>query len=129
MTQKEFKDRTGMTVTPEEFDYILWLYMNTPFDKDKFCADFKEHGKSIIMRAVQTTARAALASVRIKEGQIKELVPVLLGKACAYQDSDFYTEAVRLVGMREVVSTKLRMNLPLWEKDVKYLTGVLDSEK
>ena len=33
MTQKEFTERTGITPTPEQFDYIHAVYMNTSMDK------------------------------------------------------------------------------------------------
>ena len=56
MTQKEFEDRTGLKPTPEEFNYIHALYMNTDMDKDEFCNDFKKHGASSIMKEVHAVA-------------------------------------------------------------------------
>lgn len=46
-----------------------------------------------------------------------ELAEFLLNKACAYEDMDFYCEAVRLVDQREVTCLKLQMDLPLWDED------------
>ena len=54
-----------------------------------------------------------------------ELAEILIGKACAYQDTDLYREAVRLIGQREVTLTKLRMDLPLWDEDKQYIEDTL----
>ena len=43
MTQKEFEERTGIVPTPEDFEYIHEMYMNTSMDKDAFCKEFKKH--------------------------------------------------------------------------------------
>lgn len=75
MTQKEFEDRTGLKPTPEEFNYIHALYMNTAMDKDEFC-----------------------------------------------EDTDFYKQAVKMIGQREVTLRKIKMALPLWEEDMDYIT-------
>lgn len=41
MTQQEFEEKTGMTPSIEEFDYIHAVYMDTFMDKEEFCKDFK----------------------------------------------------------------------------------------
>lgn len=42
MTQQEFMERTGITPTAEDFDYIHAVYLNTSMNKDEFCKDFKK---------------------------------------------------------------------------------------
>ena len=49
------------------------------------------------------------------------LAEFLLGKAAAYDDADFYREAVRLIGRKAATLYKIKSGLPLWEEDVKYL--------
>ena len=49
----------------------------------------------------------------------------LIGKASAYNDTDFYNKAVKLVGQKEVVTRKIKMGLPLWEEDVQYINANL----
>lgn len=50
-----------------------------------------------------------------------DLAEFLLGKASAHQDTDLYKEAVKLVGMKDVVISKIRMGLPMWEEDLEYI--------
>jgi len=45
----------------------------------------------------------------------------LIGKACAYEDTDFYKQAVKLVGQKKVTRMKLEMDLPLWKEDKEYI--------
>lgn len=54
-----------------------------------------------------------------------DIAEFLVGKACAYEDTDFYREAVKLIGQRDVTLMKMRMDLPLWDEDKKYLIEVL----
>lgn len=45
MTQKEFEDRTGMTVTAKMFDEIGEDYMSKSYDKDTYCKMFVANGR------------------------------------------------------------------------------------
>ena len=38
MTQQEFMERTGITPTAEDFDYIHAVYLNTSMNKDVIIA-------------------------------------------------------------------------------------------
>ncbi len=38
---------------------------------------------------------------------------------------DFYNEAVRLIGKKEVVTAKLRLELSLWDEDKVYISDNL----
>ena len=121
MTQKEFMERTGIVPTSEEFYYIHAVYLNTSMDKDEFCKDFKKYGGSSVLRDVH--ARAVNFELQDKQKQkiIEEMAGFLIGKACAYEDTDFYKQAVRLVGQKEVTRMKLEMDLPLWDEDKEYI--------
>lgn len=121
MTPKEFMERTGVAPTSEEFDYIHAVYMNTSMDKDEFCKDFKKHGGSCVLRDVH--ARAVNFKLQAAEQQavIEEMAEFLIGKACAYEDTDFYRQAIKLVGQQKVTRMKLEMDLPLWDEDKEYI--------
>lgn len=121
MTEKEFMERTGITPTSEEFDYIHSLYVNASMDKDEFCKDFKKHGDSSVLRDAHVRALNFELQDRQKQKLIKEMAEFLIGKACAYEDTDFYKQAIRLIGQREVTMMKLKMDLPLWDEDKEYI--------
>lgn len=138
MTQKEFEERTNISLTAGEFEAVHDIYMacGDDVDKDEFCALWKgkEYRELLNMAANEkkvTEMAYGMAMNKIKkieEQQRKqnvELAEFLIGKACAYDDTDFYREAVKLIGQRDVVLMKMRMDLPLWDEDKDYIKGLL----
>ena len=137
MTREEFTERTGLTPTIDEYQQIETMYMAAGnMDKDEFCKEFKKHGMSHLLTEL-------LAKIQGQENSIKtltkrhdnyleettkkemELAIILIGKACVYDDTDLYVEAVRLVGQRDVTMLKIRAGLPLWEADINYIDNNL----
>ena len=125
MTQKEFEERTGLRPADEEFSYVHAVYMNTSMDKDEFCKDFKKHGDSKIIRDVHVRAGNFELQNKQKDERMDELADFLIGKARAYDDTDFRRMAVRLVGEYKVVMKTVEMNLPLWEEDREFIKNNL----
>lgn len=56
----------------------------------------------------------------------EELAEFLIGKAHAYNDTDFRKEAVKLVGQSVAVKMTMDMGLPLWEEDKEFIRSVLE---
>lgn len=134
MTRKEFEERTNIDLKKVDFDMIHDIYMacGDSMDKDEFCAlwkdgNFEELLKRVTCEKKITEQAYDMAMIKIqkmkddKELQNMESVEFLLGKADVYKDTDFYKEAMKLTGEKEVVLTKVRMGLPLWEEDMKYI--------
>lgn len=122
-------------MTADDFSTVHDIYMacGDRMDKDEFCALWK--GKKfweLLSRVTdekkiteQAYSIAVQKTRRTKEQQAErdmELAELLLGKAEAYDDTDFYNQAVNLIGMKEVISAKLRMDLPLWKEDMAYIS-------
>ena len=76
MTQKEFEERTGIVPTPEDFEYIHEVYMNTSMDKDAFCKEFKKHGESQIIRDIYI--RVVNCNVKLNRQKEVTYAPTLL---------------------------------------------------
>lgn len=133
MTQKEFEERTGLKTDMEEYVSIERMYMAAEnMDKDEFCRCWRQTGKNPLTQVL-------FRQVEIFRGQLEErnnelddvqlkkfdLAGFLVGKACAYEDTDFYREAVKLTGQRDVTLMKVRMDLPLWDEDKEFLIQAL----
>lgn len=136
MNKKEFEERTGRLVTAEDYRLVENLYMSAGnMDKDEFCKEMRSMcqwdgaNDYIVLRDClkeigrHVGAKDAKLSFLKKtvKSQKEELAGFLIGKACAYEDSDFYREAVKLIGQREVTRLKLEMDLPLWDEDKEYI--------
>ena len=134
MTQKEFEERTKLSMTADVFEQVHDIYMacGDDMDKDEFCSLWKANNFRALLDKVtyekgiteQAYNMATDKIARMREqqkSQNSDLADFLLGKACAHQDTDLYKEAVKLVGMKEVVIRKIRMGLPMWEEDLEYI--------
>lgn len=141
MTHKEFEECSGRLITAEEYRLVENLYMAAgEMDKAEFCKEMRamcqwdganDHIelrrclKEIGRHVGAVEAELSLLKQTVKDGKW-ELAEFLVGKACAYEDSDFHREAVKLIGQRMVTLMKLHMDLPLWDEDKKYVVSVLD---
>lgn len=128
MTQKEFEERTGIVPTAEEFDYIHAVYLNTSMDKDAFCKEYKKHGESRIIRDVHIRVLNYEMKCERQKNAINELADFLIGKAHAYDDTDFRNQAVKLVGEMDVVKRTIELGLPLWDEDRKVVLSIIEEQ-
>ena len=128
MTQKEFEQRTGIKPKEEEFDYIHAVYLNTSMNKDEFCVDFKKYGGSRITREVHVRVLNYEMKCERQKNIINELADFLIGKAHAYDDTDFRNQAVKLVGEMDVVKRTIELGLPLWDEDRKYILSMIGEQ-
>ncbi len=125
MTQQEFTERTGINPTAEDFDYIHAVYLNTSMNKDEFCKDFKKHGNSRIIRDVHVRVLNYEMKCERQKKVIDDLTDFLIGKAHAYEDTDFRSQAVRIAGEVEVVKRTIELGLPLWDEDRKVVLSII----
>lgn len=140
MTRKEFENLTKRIIAPEDYRLIENLYMAAgEMGKVEFCKEIRimcaydgANDRIEIRRCLKELGKRVGtmdAELNFLKRETKrkhaELAEILIGKACAYQDTDLYREAVRLIGQREVTLTKLRMDLPLWDEDKQYIEDTL----
>lgn len=136
MNRKEFEERTRRLITDEDYILVENLYLAAGnMDKDKFCdemrrmcaydaandhIELRECLKEIGRHVGAKDAELSFLKRRVERVKM-ELAEFLVGKACAYEDSDFYRQAVVLVGQCEVTRMKMEMDLPLWNEDKEYI--------
>lgn len=133
MTQQEFEDRTGKVITSEEYARIEAMYMAAGnMDKDQFCAEYKKHSSSALVAEYYRRITVLNGMLEERNNELDDawqkrtnLAEFLLGKAAAYDDTDFHREAVRLIGRKTAVLYKVKSGLPLWDEDIKCLEEVL----
>lgn len=138
MTQKEFEERTKRTVKAEDYFIIERLYMATNMDKDEFCKEFQEMNNSIRPGIQQSLREISnrLGALEAQNATLKismrkrdnDLADFLIGKADAYDDTDFRNQAVKLVGEVEVVKRTIELGLPLWDEDRKCVLSIIDEQ-
>lgn len=133
MTHQEFQDLTGRKVTEEEYRNIEKMYYAVPnMDKHEFCKRWLQTGSNPLTR--ELTKQVVLLNGMLEErnneaedchSKMEELAWFLIGKAAAYDDTDFYNEAIRIVGKKAAILHKIKMGYPLWKEDREYIKNNL----
>lgn len=129
MTKFEFEERTGLKVTDEEYKGIEAMYYAVPnMEKNEFCKRWRQCGGNPLTVSLTNEVNKCKGMLEERDNELddcherlNDLAEFLIGKACAHEDTDLYKEAVKILGQREVTLRKLRMNLPLWDEDIRYI--------
>lgn len=139
MLQKEFEERTKLSISEAEYAKIdaLYLACGDEIDKDAFCKLFMSfEGRLELMHMIEREKQTSdmrwdVACKRVQTieqetaAKHNEIAEFMLRKATEHKDSECYNGAVALVGMRNVVMLKLKLKLPLCENDMDYINNHL----
>lgn len=129
MTQKEFENRTGLTVSADEYAGIEAVYMAAgEMDKDVFCAEWKKIGGSrLVMELFGEVMRQRGEIERLKGDEqesrklLGEAAEYLIEKSSERDDIGMRRQACRLIGEREVVMYKLNYDQALCDEDLVWI--------
>lgn len=130
MTQKEFEERTGLSVSAEHFAEIHKVYMEAGdyVDKDTFCKEWKKNQQSGIVEGMHNTIRVLNVSLSVAvernkeyEAQLVELVDFLLERAQKFGDVELLHKSVELMGYPYVIRRKFEKELSLWKEDRQFV--------
>ena len=133
MTHQEFEHLTGLKVTEEEYRNIEAMYYAVPnMEKQEFCQRWRQTGNNPL--TIELAKQAILLNGMLEErnnevddchDKMEDLAWFLIGKAAACEDSDFYKEAIRIVGRKAAILHKIKMGYPLWKEDKEYIKNNL----
>lgn len=135
MTQKEFEERTGLTVDAQFYTEIEKVYMESGqyVTKDTFCKEWRIAKDSKIVAGMHDTIRQLHRKLSIVEHEVEQrdadkskLVDFLLERAQKFGDEELLIKAIEMVGHAEVIRRKLAANLALWERDHEYIKENLE---
>ena len=134
MMQKEFEERTGMKVTPEEYARIEKLYMGTTMDKDAFCKEYKKIQSSKIVADLETSLRIEEGKLRSKQIELdaakareNDTANFLIEQAQKLGIPELREKAIELIGAKEYILRKLKTESPLWDDDRAILIETLNN--
>ncbi len=135
MTQREYENLIGKTVTAEEFEAANALYMSAgDMDKETFCADWKEHCGSAILKELCNVvpqleaANEKLQGQRAESHDTKETVGKFLArKAEEYQDREMERMAEELLGTKGLIEYKLKNGYKLYPRDINLILAKLSN--
>lgn len=122
MQKQEFTQRTGIELTDAEYKEVELMYLEAGnMDKDEFCKDYKKHHESTLLATYFRQAENLKSKLDDMRDERSKLVDFLLDRAQCFGDVELLHKAIQLVGHDNVIKRKLRMDLPLWDEDKKYI--------
>lgn len=119
MTQREFEERIGMTVTAEAYTEAEHCYMNTDLDKDLFCKLWKENPAALEEIVSKTVLVRELYEER------KRLSNFLIKQAEKWSANDLREKAISMIGEKEYLRRKIAAGYNLWDADKELLNIIL----
>ena len=139
MTQKEFEDRTKLSVTADEFDAIDDMYMacGDNIDKDKFCSLYMtKDGRLTLMAEMAKQRKKADEALRVAKNEVRQaeedmlkfqsgLADWLTEQAEKWAATDLRDKAIQILGAREYLRRKIKRGFNLWDVDKELLTELL----
>ena len=122
MQKQEFTQKTGIELTDAEYKEVELMYLEAGnMDKDEFCKDYKKHHESTLLSTYFRQAENLKSKLDDMRDERSKLVDFLLDRAQCFGDVELLHKAIQLVGHDKVIKRKLRMDLPLWDEDKKYI--------
>lgn len=141
MTQQEFEKLSGHEIDSKSYEVIERIYNETSLTKEEFVKEvgYISRGIDILesdivsellikIEIVRKDLELSLAHIDKNRKKDIERAHLFIDKACAYGDVALYNEAVDILGIAKVIKYKIISNLPMWEKDQKFLLEVLDNQ-
>ena len=129
MIQQEFEVRTGMQVTPDEYEEIERVYLAAGnMDKDTFCHDWKNHSDSVIMRAFYDQAVAMQEKIEELTDERVAMVDWLLKTADEIGNPELHYKAVYMSGRHYVIMRTIQLGLALTDEDKAWIASYLESQ-
>ncbi len=126
MLKTEFRERTGIELTDEQFNLVHDMYLEAGnMDKDVFRKDYKKHFDSEILNLfyrLNVKLKSKLTDLREER---YELVDFLLERAQSFGDIKLLEKAISMIGHDKVIKRKIHQNLPLWDIDLEYIVNNL----
>lgn len=127
MLQSEFEERTGLTITPEEYHEIEKMYnaASEYIDKDLFCKEWKKYSDSFLLKDYYERIKFLEQQIHVMQEHFNPVVNLLLRKADEFDDKDLKAKAIAMVGLKEVIVRKIKMSLELDQEDKEYIANNL----
>lgn len=120
MTQKEFEERTGLTLTADGYtSEVEVCYMNTDLDKDQFCKLWMENPTALKEIERKTVLVRELYDER------KRLSNFLIDQAEKCSSPELRAKAIAMVGEKEYLRRKINKKYNLWDLDMELLNDIL----
>lgn len=124
MNKQEFEDRTGLTVTNEEYCNIEQLYYNADnMQKDQFCELYKQIHDNELFQIISGKLLMSRKANKIYQKEEDEMIEFLTIKAAEHDDDDLEKKAREICpwGRKKTIRIKIDNAIDLSSDDLAYI--------
>lgn len=127
MTKKEFEERTGLSVTDEQYSKIEAMYLDAgeSIDKDVFCKDYKKHADSVLLKVFHQRTQILCDKLDNLRTEKQEIAKYLILSGSRLDDMNLNLKAADILGEREYLRLKIALKVPFQEYDYQIVQGLL----
>ena len=129
MLQNEFYQRTGISLSEEEFNHVNAIYMAADLrtDKDQFCKDWKKHSQSDIINSLHVVSVNRECQLEVLHNERNEIVDLLIQEAHANMSATLKNKAIAMVGHANVIRRMFDLGIDLWPGDKDFIAKNLQN--
>lgn len=124
MTKQEFTDRTGLTITNDEYVKIEELYYSADnMQKDQFCELYKQIHENELFQILSGKLLTSRKANKIYQREEDEMIEFLTIKAAEHDDDELEKKARELCpcGRKKTIQIKIDNDIDLSQDDLSYI--------
>lgn len=121
MQLKEFNEKTGLGLSEAQFEKVHDMYIWCASDEETFINDYKEHGKSILLNDYYNRYRLNSNLYHSTQVKLQACADKLLCMASAAGDADAYRMVVDILGEKETILSKVRLQIAITPEEIEWL--------
>lgn len=124
MTKQEFTDRTGLTVTNDEYVKIENLYYSAGnMQKDQFCELYKQIHENELFQIIGDKLLNSQKANKVYQKEEDEMIEFLTIKAAEHDDDDLEKKAREICpwGRKKTILIKIENEIDLSTDDLVYI--------
>lgn len=124
MTKQEFTDRTGLTITNDEYVKIEELYYSADnMQKDQFCELYKQIHENELFQILSGKLLTSRKANKIYQREEDEMIEFLTIKAAEHDDDELEKKAREICpyGRKKTILIKIDNDIDLSQDDLSYI--------
>ena len=129
MLQNEFYQRTGISLSEEEFNHVNAIYMAADLrtDKDQFCKDWKKHHDSTLLHDFYNQTTNLKDQLQQKNNELYELAIFILEQAEECSSAELRAKAIKMLGIKTYLRIKIERGFNIWQMDKDDMVEILSN--
>lgn len=127
MLQAEFKNLTGLDITPEEYQEVENVYMSSDYSKEYFCNMWKnasEEARCWMIDMSRMIIRNQAHMMKMAKQQ-REIEDAMFESVQKFSDPDLRKVCIESMGKKNYIKKMINEERNLWEADRQMIVEMI----